>query len=273
MNPRLPSSPKAYRYDGSFDGFLCCVFESFLKKETPAAILPEDGPFSLYPEKQIETDTAKAARVWRSLPLRISPAAADLARSTFLTCMPEKELPLLRVLQEGFRIGGSVMNFLADDDLSALRKAVSFLHNESHLLSGFVRFSEYGSVLVSIITPKNHVLPLLAQYFCSRMPGEQFLIFDKTHREALIHRPGDLRFCPMDELTLPPPDRTEAEYRALWKRFYDTIAIEGRINPRCRMSHMPKRYWGNMTEFQETEIPPEQITGAVSSDVLPVLHA
>ena len=38
MNPRLPSSPKAYRYDGSFDGFLCCVFESFLKKETPAAI-------------------------------------------------------------------------------------------------------------------------------------------------------------------------------------------------------------------------------------------
>lgn len=35
MRARFPSSPKAYRYDGSFDGFLCCVFESFLKKKRP----------------------------------------------------------------------------------------------------------------------------------------------------------------------------------------------------------------------------------------------
>ena len=105
------------------------------------------------------------------------------------------------------------------------------------------------------------------------MPGERFLIFDKTHREALVHRPGVLRFCPMDELTLPPPDRTEAEYRALWKRFYDTIAIEGRTNPRGRMSHMPKRYWGNMTEFQEAEMPCEQLDGSDPANALPVLRA
>ena len=261
MRARFPSSPKAYRYDGSFDGFLCCVFESFLKKQTPAAILPQDGPYSLYPEKQIETDPERASRVWRSLPARISPSAADLTRCAFLTCMPEKELPLLRVLQEGFRKGGSIMNFLADEDLSSLVKAVRFLKNESHLLSGFVRFSEYGSVLVSVITPKNHVLPLLAQHFCSRMPDERFLIFDKTHREALLYRPGDLQFCPMDELSLPPPNRTEAEYRALWKRFYNTVAIEGRTNPRCRMSHMPKRYWENMTEFQESGEPAQTLPG------------
>ena len=47
MQPRFPASPKVYRYDGTFGGFLCCVFESFLKKETPAAILPEDGPYEL----------------------------------------------------------------------------------------------------------------------------------------------------------------------------------------------------------------------------------
>ena len=89
MRARFPSSPKAYRYDGSFDGFLCCVFESFLKKETPAAILPQDGPYSLYPEKQIETNPERASRVWRSLPARISPSAADLTRCAFLTCMPD----------------------------------------------------------------------------------------------------------------------------------------------------------------------------------------
>ena len=42
-------------------------------------------------------------------------------------------------------------------------------------------------------------------------------------------------------------------YRKLWRSFYDTIAIEGRYNPKCRLTHMPKRYWNMMTEFQETD--------------------
>ena len=39
----------AYRYDGSFQGFLCCVFESFARHELPAAIHPpEEGQTSLF---------------------------------------------------------------------------------------------------------------------------------------------------------------------------------------------------------------------------------
>ena len=45
----------------------------------------------------------------------------------------------------------------------------------------------------------------------------------------------------------------ELQYRRMWQTFYDTIAIQGRENPRCRMTHMPKRYWDNMTEFQREE--------------------
>ena len=45
------------------------------------------------------------------------------------------------------------------------------------------------------------------------------------------------------------PDQAELDYRRLWRRFYDTIAIEERRNPKCRMTHMPKRYWNTMTEF------------------------
>ena len=46
------------------------------------------------------------------------------------------------------------------------------------------------------------------------------------------------------------PGREERDFRRLWRRFYDTIAIEGRENPRCRMTQMPKQFWGTMTEFQ-----------------------
>lgn len=39
-----------YRYDGSLDGLLCCVFQSYTRRETPADIREEalfEG--SLYP--------------------------------------------------------------------------------------------------------------------------------------------------------------------------------------------------------------------------------
>lgn len=29
-----------YRYDGSFEGFLCCVFESYVNKEPPPPFRP-----------------------------------------------------------------------------------------------------------------------------------------------------------------------------------------------------------------------------------------
>lgn len=68
---------------------------------------------------------------------------------------------------------------------------------------------------------------------------------DKTHRMALIYRSQKAELMFVDELTLPEVNSTEVEYRRLWKQFYKTIAIEGRNNPRCRMTLMPKRYWGH----------------------------
>ena len=54
----------------------------------------------------------------------------------------------------------------------------------------------------------------------------------------------------MEAFRAAAPGREERDFRRLWRRFYDTIAIEGRENPRCRMTQMPKRFWGTMTEFQ-----------------------
>ena len=69
---------------------------------------------------------------------------------------------------------------------------------------------------------------------------------------------------------MAPPDETEAKYRLLWKRFYDTIAIRERENPRCRMTHMPKRYWGTMTEFQDASyFTPQSSPAAVSAPDAP----
>lgn len=100
------------------------------------------------------------------------------------------------------------------------------------------------------IAPKNRVLPLLRPHFCARYPEESFVLYDRTHREALFYRPRRWAIVPLEAFRAAAPGREERDFRRLWRRFYDTIAIEGRENPRCRMTQMPKRFWGTMTEFQ-----------------------
>lgn len=239
-----------YAYDGSFDGLMCCVFESYRQKEDPCDIRPGTALPNLFERfKTIETDLQKSERVYRSLGVKISPRVQEFIKLGFLTCVPQKELLIYRFLRLGFQSGDRVMGMLANDTVHALQKAVRSLTNESHKLMGFVRFSVYDKALVAVIAPQNYVLPLLARHFCDRLRGENFMIYDEVHAMALICQDGEAAIIDVDELTLPEPGEEEREYRRLWRQFYDTVAIRSRYNPRCRMTHMPKRYWRNLTEL------------------------
>lgn len=239
-----------YRYDGSFEGLLCCVFESYARKELPAVIVsPACGQQSLLPVREIATVTAHAQRVAAAIPHQIGPEALPFIRKAFLTCLDDKERYILLFLRLGFRNGRRVMSMLADDTVDVLTKAVRYLEREAHLFREFIRFSEHGGVLVSEIEPNNIVLPLIMQHFCERLPEERFLIHDITHGMALSYEPHRPAILPVDALTLSQPDEQELAMRKLWCLFYDTVEVEGRHNPKCRMGHMPKRYWKHLTEF------------------------
>ena len=80
------------------------------------------------------------------------------------------------------------------------------------------------------------------------------MIYDSLRRTALVHSDGKCAFVPLEEYSQPAADEEEKKYRALFKMFYDTIEIKERHNERCRMSHMPKRFWKNMTEFNDISI-------------------
>lgn len=259
----------AYRYDGSFEGFLCCIFESYTKREVPAQIFSdEEAQVSLYPEKWIETDSGHTERVYVSLSRKISPQAREWIEVGFLSCLPERELILYRFIRMGYSYGAQVTNWLADDTVNTLNKAVFAASHEAHLLTGFLRFSEQNGTLAAIITPKNRVLPLILEHFSSRFNEETFLIYDKTHHMALVHQPGQDAIIPLENFTLEHPNETEQQFRALWKRFYHTIGIEGRFNPKCRMTHMPKRYWENMTEFVDSALPGNEVPATEISSLM-----
>jgi probable DNA metabolism protein len=242
----------AYLYDGSLAGFFCCVYASVYQRQLPYAITPEyEAAPSLLPQKRIMTSAEQAYRVQASLPAKIGNGALSLVETVFLSCMPEKELALLKFLLRGYREGSRLMQLLGDPLMASLFQAEAAVGKEAHLLKGFIRFSDYDGVLAASISPKNFVLPFLERHFINRFSGEDFLIYDRTHRVALIYRARRSEIVAVDKLDFPVAGEEEERYRTLWKQFYHTIAIESRYNPRCRMTQLPKRYWENMTEMQD----------------------
>ena len=259
-----------YEYDGSFEGFLSCVFESYLCRELPAAFSSgEELQSTLFPVRMVLTDLDRAARVYRKT-VKLSPEAADLLRRGFLTCLPEREIHLFRLERKLLDEGPRFLRDLSDETLLPVLRAVRHLNGEVHQYKGFTRFSDLGGVLGGEIQPKNRVLPLMRRHFCDRYRNERFFLYDRTHHEALFYQEGKSLICPLDHFRMAPADETEARYRLLWKRFYDTIAIRERENPRCRMTQLPKRYWGTMTEFQgESYFRPTAAPAGVSGSAAP----
>lgn len=240
-----------YRYDGSYDGLLSCVFESFVRHETPIAVKTEDtDQLDLYEIRHIGTDFQKAARVSAAIPKKISAYADEMVKIAFLTFGEDKDLLILKYLQKGFSVGGNINNMLADDTVNALNKAVLHCTNEAHRMKQFVRFSDFDGYLAAVIEPKNRVIPLIAGHFTDRFRNENFLIYDEVHKMALVYYSHNAEIIENIDFEMPDSTAEEELYQNLWKGFYKAIAIEERTNPRCRMNMMPKRYWKNMVEVR-----------------------
>ena len=243
-----------YLYDGSYEGFLSCVFESFEKREIPPEICAENAPqITIFPMRFIATNMERARRVQISIPKRMSLEAEDFVRAAFYSCMPGREGSLLAFLRMGYKMGPRVLSCLTDPTVNALFNAARHAKSEAHLLCGFIRLSDYDGILAGVIEPKNYALPLIAPHFADRFQSDPVFIYDRTHAQALFVQDGSWRIFPLEEFELAHPDETEIAMRNLWRTFYNTVAIEGRRNERCRRTHMPLRYRGVMTEFQPKE--------------------
>lgn len=252
----------AYRYDGSIHGLMCCVFESYEKKELPSAIITYDEEqVVLYEVREIVTDKTKSMRVLKSIPLKLGQDAMHLIEMTYYSDRFEKELKITEFLRYAFSVGPRAASQLTHPLVSPVHEAARAVSNEAAQYNEFIRFSEYNGVLVSEIEPKAFVLPLIIGHFRDRLPSENFLIYDKTHKYALLYSKGRHEIAQLDDLELPRADSEELRFRALWRMFYDTIAVEGRTNQKCRMGHLPKRFWSHMTEFQTEQ--DKQLDGAL----------
>ena len=243
-----------YCYDGTLEGWFCCVYESYICREVPGVVVAEpdrvtSGETWLFNVKRIETRRDIAERVKKGIRERIGEDFLQALKRVFCSCMTAKELTMLLFTRKGFRYGMRIMNLRQDPVVSQVRKGLRDLGRETDKWLGFVRFTDVRGILIAVIGAKNHVLPFISYHFCDRFHNEHFMIYDKNHKMALVYRPGESAIIPMENFTIAEADEEEEQYRRLWKQFYDTIEIGARHNDACRRTHMPKRYWDFLTEM------------------------
>ena len=238
-----------YVYDGSFDGLLCCLFAVFLYKETPDSVVTEYDGF--LPCRRIVTTDEHAARVTRGIAAHMGQEALRYAERAYLSERTGIEKQILAYWRRGFTVGTSLYRRMGEPCVADVQAAAKYTMNERHRILQFLRFSDANGALTSVISTKANVLPLIAGHFMRRFPNERFLIYDSARGMALVYADGKHAILPLSDYAQPAATPEEQKYRDLFTLFYNTVEIPERHNERCRMSHMPTRFWKNMTEFAE----------------------
>ena len=248
---KLRRTPIAYRYDGTLNGLLSCIFTCFESRYLPEALLgPNAAQTVLYPVTAIHTDPAKAQRVAKGICGKISEELLEMVEDALLCEGEGVDMAAMEVVCLGFEVGPGVVDQLTEPCVDRLMKALRFAWGEAHLITGFVRFREFGGALISTIAPKNRVLGLIAPHFADRFAKETFMIYDEVHKEALVHQCGLTGIYPVEHHQPPPASDPELQITSLWQQYFKAVSIQSRENPICQRSHIPKRYWAHMVEMQ-----------------------
>jgi len=240
-------------FDGTFDGFLCVIYDFYYKKISPLVIQSvTDTQLTLNEdEHHVTTNTEQAARVLKALHKKISDDAAWRIYYAFLCGETNKYMAIFEYIKMGFRLEHMVDSHLSVDCVRRVHDLARHTGREAHLLNGFCRFAETTSgVYYCEITPKNDVLSLIATHFTQRFMNQQWIIHDKRRNQAAIYDGHTYVIATVPSNATFVYAEGEQETQELWTAFFNTLAIEARKNPKLQRQLLPLYFRKNMTEFK-----------------------
>ncbi|AEL26641.1 TIGR03915 family putative DNA repair protein [Cyclobacterium marinum] len=246
-------------YDGSFDGFLTCVFQVYdLKLKRVLIQKDSESQASLFGKQNVvAADPVKADRVWKGLGKKTSNAGRLRIYYGFLSEKQGVENLLLRYIQYVFESRLPVDSDFSNPDVLELSKVAKSVGREKHRMEAFVRFRlTKDGLYFATIEPDFDVLPLISKHFKSRYADQKWVIYDLKRNYGLYY---DLDKVEIINLTLPEgfdasktsPDYfavEEIEFQTLWKDYFDSTNISSRKNLQLHIRHVPKRYWKYLSE-------------------------
>lgn len=248
-----------YIFDGSFNGYLCCVFEAFERKEFLA--LPSASgmaPPDLFCQtRTIHTDLAKSKRVHQAMERMLGKKEMEIFYYNFLADEKEAWAVGFKLIVTLFRKGHIDIYNYGNPDLLILHKTVKKVNRERHRVKAFVRFVKSSDELyTAVIEPDFNVLPLVITFFKNRFSDQRWLIYD-IRRAYGYHYDGkqvhEVTTSEGQDINDPHAlsihlDSKELEFQHLWKTYFKSTNIQERKNIKLHLRHVPKRYWKYLTE-------------------------
>lgn len=240
-----------YLYDGTFEGFLTCVYHHYYSGRA-TGIYREDvyQPNFLAEPRRVDSEEALAARVSRAIAGRISGRDLERTYKVFLSSAADKENRLLAYLVLGFRTGPDISRLHGNPVVFDVQQIEHKVNHEIHRFLGLIRFVSLGNgVLYSTFEPDHDILEFLGPHFSDRFREDPFILHDLSRDKALVSAGGQWYICPFGPERIPAPEEGEAGIQKLWREYFHAIAIKERTNPRCQKAFMPVRYWKHLTEM------------------------
>lgn len=239
-------------YDGSFDGLLQCIHDSYMQKCVPDAIISEQAHTSslMSTERVISLSPAEYEKVRNAIRDKLGNDTYRTILRAFLSDRDTIPLHILHYVRLGFSHLPSLKNRRIPS-VKAIEDAALQVGRENHKYTGFVRFQRLEDDLYyAPIQPQCNILPLLATHFRLRLPVQRWIIHDTGRALALIHQSPSIEILPVTGMDTPVLHHEEKEFQHLWKCFFEHVAIKERHNPSCQQNHVPLRYRPFLTEFQ-----------------------
>lgn len=254
---------KTVVYDGSFDGFLCAVFDVYEYKLTDVEIVPlhKHQPSMFAEPHFVNDDPRHGERVWKGLEKKLSLEAQKQVYRTFLSEIDGMENKLLQYIQYAFASKEAIEEDFSNAAVLTVFQTAKKVWREKHRMEAFVRFQKTADDLYyAVIEPDYNVLPLVAKHFTERYADQRWMIYDARRKYGLYYDGEQVQNVQINfseeasqgKEVSAVYDDNEGIYQQLWKQYFKSVNIAARKNTKLHIQHMPRRYWKYLPEKNPT---------------------
>lgn len=246
-------------YDGTFDGFLSCVFYIYEHNLEFVSIEKKKSYESTFFDNSVEilSEGKKAQRVWKGLSKKISRQGKLKIYKGFLSEIPNIENTIFYFIRKALSSKLNIENDFTDSEILHLEKTVKKVNREKHRMDAFVRFRlTQENIYFAMVEPDFDVLPLNAKHFKNRYADQKWLIYDIKRRYGIYYDLEKVERVIL-ELSTEINNKTqsslyftseELEFQKLWSNYFKSSNIASRKNMKLHINHIPKRYWKYLSE-------------------------
>ena len=240
-----------YLYDGSFEGFLTLIHQSYMQKKRADKIIKNPHDIDLLDEvMEVVTSRSDAQRVLQSLEEKFEKRYFKRIFHIFLCDTRDFERSLYDYIILGFRDQKNLSN-INHPSIYYIEKLEQEYFRHLHKMYGFVRFEELeDKTLYAKTEGKFNLLPLLGRHFMKRLDGNDFIIHDTQRTQAFLYHQQESRIEQVAFFTEPRRSLHEVKFQKLWKTFFKSVTISERKNLKLQQNWIPLLYRKYMTEFQ-----------------------